>query len=90
MLRTRSQICRPRREPWAGDGAGWVKEQLAELLVEVGTGVSDVRGVAFGIAAPVEWTTGRPVLPPIMPGWDAYPVPDRLRYTVPIGVSPLR
>ncbi|MBU6529609.1 ROK family protein [Streptomyces mayonensis] len=34
--------------------------------------------VGAGLAAPVEFTTGRPISPPYMPGWDGYPVRDRL------------
>ena len=34
---------------------------------------------AIGVPGPVEVETGRPVSPPIMPGWDGYPVADRLR-----------
>lgn len=56
----------------------WVEEQFAQLLVEVGAGLEDVRGLGLGIPAPVESATGKPVLPPLMPGWDAYPIPERL------------
>lgn len=31
-------------------------------------------GVGIGIPGPVEFTTGTPVAPPIMPGWDGYDV----------------
>jgi len=33
-----------------------------------------LKGIAVGIPGPVEFATGRPVSPPIMPGWDQYPV----------------
>jgi hypothetical protein len=34
----------------------------------------------------VEFATGRPISPPIMPGWDDYPIRDRLvrGYGVPV------
>ncbi len=35
-------------------------------------------GVGVGIPGPVEFSSGRPVAPPIMPGWDDYPVRERL------------
>ena len=45
----------------------------------------DVRGVGVGLPGPVEFATGRPVSPPIMPGWNLYPVGDRLgdRFSAP-------
>ncbi|MDQ1683183.1 MAG: hypothetical protein QOH99_1724 [Frankiaceae bacterium] len=46
-------------------------------------------GVAAGLPGPVEFSLGRPVAPPIMPGWDAYPVRERLalRFQVPAWVD---
>jgi glucokinase-like ROK family protein len=37
-----------------------------------------VWGVGVGVPGPVEFATGLPVAPPIMPGWDGYPIRDRL------------
>ncbi|HET9601253.1 MAG TPA: ROK family protein, partial [Acidimicrobiales bacterium] len=37
-----------------------------------------LRGVGVGLPGPVEFATGRPVNPPIMPGWNLYPVSQRL------------
>ena len=34
---------------------------------------------AIGVPGPVEVASGRPVNPPIMPGWDGYPVAEHLR-----------
>lgn len=36
-------------------------------------------GVGIGLPGPVEFATGRPSAPPIMPGWDNYPVRDRIQ-----------
>ena len=33
------------------------------------------RGIGIGIPGPVEYATGRPVNPPIMPGWDGFSIP---------------
>jgi glucokinase-like ROK family protein len=46
-------------------------------------------GVGLGLPGPVEFSLGRPVAPPIMPGWDAYPVRDRMaaRYSVPAWID---
>jgi predicted NBD/HSP70 family sugar kinase len=67
----------------------WVEEQFAELLAEAGLSPSLVRGTGVGVPAPVEAATGKPVLPPLMPGWDAYPIAERLtqRYPVPVLVD---
>ena len=46
-------------------------------------------GVGAGLPGPVEFSRGRPMAPPIMPGWDDYPVRDRLaaRYAAPAWVD---
>ena len=38
---------------------------------------------------PVEFQTGRPISPPIMPGWDGYPIRERFaeRYGAPVWVD---
>lgn len=48
-----------------------------------------VWGVGIGLPGPVEFNTGRPVSPPIMPGWDRYPVRDELAdaYNAPVWVD---
>ena len=35
-------------------------------------------GIGIGVPGPVEFRTGRPISPPIMPGWDGYPIRERL------------
>jgi len=46
-------------------------------------------GIGVGLPGPVEFATGRPIAPPIMPGWDDYPVRERLRerHGVPVWVD---
>ena len=40
--------------------------------------MSPVRlGIGVGVPGPVEFESGRPVSPPIMPGWDGYAVRER-------------
>jgi predicted NBD/HSP70 family sugar kinase len=67
----------------------WVDERFAELLDEVGRSAADVRGIGVGVPGPVEFASGRPVNPPIMPGWDAFPIPDWFdgRYAAPVLVD---
>jgi glucokinase-like ROK family protein len=52
-------------------------------------GSAELWGVGVGVPGPVEFATGRPIAPPIMPGWDNYPVRDRLgeRFQVPVWVD---
>ena len=56
----------------------WVREQFAALLTTAGRPASDVCGIGIGVPGPVEFDTGRVRQPPIMPGWDDYPIADHL------------
>jgi predicted NBD/HSP70 family sugar kinase len=66
-----------------GDGADailpWLAARFEELLGAAGRTRAAVRAVGVGVPGPVERATGRPVDPPIMPGWNDVPVADRLR-----------
>ena len=68
---------------------GWVSERFEELLDEVGKTLEDVRGIGVGVPGPVAFGTGRPVNPPIMPGWDDFPIPEWFagRYRAPVLVD---
>src|SRR5262245_37120264 len=68
---------------------GWLEETFDVLLGESGHSAADVRGIGVGIPGPVEFATGTPVAPPIMPGWDGYGVAARLRdrYNAPVLVD---
>ncbi len=46
-------------------------------------------GVGIGVPGPVEFEWGRPTSPPIMPGWDGYPIRERFtrRYGAPVWVD---
>jgi predicted NBD/HSP70 family sugar kinase len=67
----------------------WVAERFTELLDEVGRSRDDVRGIGVGVPGPVEFDTGRPANPPIMPGWDDFPIPEWFagRYSAPVLVD---
>ena len=56
-----------------------VAEDLEDLLKDLDYGKDRVWGIGVGVPGPVEFATGRPVSPPIMPGWDGYPVADWLQ-----------
>ncbi|MFI6479703.1 ROK family protein [Nonomuraea sp. NPDC050663] len=47
-----------------------VKKRVDELL-----GERTLTAIGIGVPGPVEFATGRPNNPPIMPGWNDYPVP---------------
>jgi predicted NBD/HSP70 family sugar kinase len=67
----------------------WVAGRFTELLDEIGRSPGDVRGIGVGVPGPVEFASGRPVNPPIMPGWDDFPIPDWFasRYRAPVLVD---
>lgn len=44
------------------------------LISKAGRQLDDLAGVGVGLPGPVEHATGRPVSPPIMPGWDGFDV----------------
>ncbi|MFI6316703.1 ROK family protein [Nonomuraea sp. NPDC050556] len=67
----------------------WLVTAFHRLLAESGHTLDQVCGTGIGLPGPVEHETGRPVNPPIMPGWDGFDVPARLgpRLGVPILVD---
>jgi predicted NBD/HSP70 family sugar kinase len=56
----------------------WVRDRFDELLEEAGRPRDEVRAIGVGLPGPVEHASGRAVSPPIMPGWDGFPVPEHL------------
>lgn len=74
------------------DGPERVLDTLARwfppLLDEAGADASRVCGIGLSVPGPVDWTTGRVIQPPIMPGWDQYPIPDRLQEAYTRHVAP--
>jgi predicted NBD/HSP70 family sugar kinase len=67
----------------------WADGRFTELLDEVGRRPDEVRGIGVGVPGPVEFGSGRPVNPPIMPGWDDFPIPAWFdgRYGAPVLVD---
>ncbi|MEO8511183.1 MAG: ROK family transcriptional regulator [Chloroflexota bacterium] len=67
--------------------------RIEQLFGELTAATRDVPGqlwgVGIGVPGPVEFRSGRPVSPPIMPGWDGYPVRERFaaRYGAPVWVD---
>jgi predicted NBD/HSP70 family sugar kinase len=60
----------------------WVVNTARDLLAENSRSPSELAGVGIGLPGPVEHTTGRPISPPIMPGWDGFDVPGFVRRTL--------
>jgi predicted NBD/HSP70 family sugar kinase len=59
----------------------WVEQRFNALLAEAGADRDAVAGIGIGVPGPVEHSTGLPRNPPIMPGWDGFPIPERLAET---------
>lgn len=53
-----------------------VDERIDRLLAAAGRPRAALRVIGIGVPGPVEFATGRPNNPPIMPGWNDYPIPD--------------
>jgi predicted NBD/HSP70 family sugar kinase len=60
---------------------GWVDGAFRRVLARTGWDARQVCGVGVGVPGPVEFGAGMVTQPPIMPGWDGYPIADRLRRT---------
>jgi glucokinase-like ROK family protein len=66
-----------------------VDELWSELLRGTRELPGRLWGIGVGVPGPVEFRTGRPISPPIMPGWDGYPVRERFseRWNAPVWVD---
>ncbi|MDI3419386.1 ROK family protein [Streptomyces luteolus] len=74
------------------DGPDSVLDTLArwfpDLLDAAGVAPEKVLGIGLSVPGPVDWEAGRVVQPPIMPGWDAYPLRERLQEAYATHVGP--
>jgi glucokinase-like ROK family protein len=68
---------------------GRVQEMADDLLDNEVASRAPLWGAGIGLPGPVEYATGHPIAPPIMPGWGSYPVRERFarRYGVPVWVD---
>jgi predicted NBD/HSP70 family sugar kinase len=66
-----------------------VVELGTELLKDAGRAMTDLLAIGIGLPGPVEHRTGRPINPPIMPGWNGFDVPGHLQafFHVPVLVD---
>jgi len=56
----------------------WVEKSGTALIAGAGRELIDLLAVGVGVPGPVEHSTGRPIHPPIMPGWNNYDIAGRL------------
>lgn len=54
----------------------WVLDTANSLLNEHGRSNEEVLGIGVGVPGPVQHSTGMPIRPPIMPGWDGFDIPE--------------
>jgi len=68
---------------------GRVEEQFDLLLATTSAVPGRLWGIGIAVPGPVEFATGRPISPPIMPGWDRYPIRERFatRHGAPVWVD---
>lgn len=52
------------------------REIAQRLLRDTGVRKKLVLGIGVGVPGPVEFRSGKPISPPIMPGWDGVRIPD--------------
>ena len=64
-------------------------DALFERLLGEHEAPGELWGLGIGVPGPVEFRTGNPISPPIMPGWEGYPVRERFsqRHDVPVWVD---
>lgn len=67
----------------------WALEAAQRLFAATGRPLADLVGIGIGVPGPVEHSTGLPVNPPIMPGWDRFDIPAYVRraFDVPVLVD---
>ena len=68
---------------------GRVKALMAELLDEQAASPQDILVIGIGVPGPVEQASGLLTVPPIMPGWDRFPIRDVFagEYAAPVFVD---
>jgi predicted NBD/HSP70 family sugar kinase len=60
-----------------------IADATAKLLARLGLAAADLCGVGISLPGPIDPLSGRPSQPPILPGWDAYPVAEHLQAGLP-------
>ncbi|GAA2625525.1 ROK family protein [Actinomadura fulvescens] len=79
--------------PWRStNGPDATFDELERMIDQILAAMPDrapLVGIGVGLPCPVEFSSGRPVSPPILSGWDNYPVRERLtaRFNVSVWVD---
>jgi len=60
-----------------------IADAMATLLRKAGMTVDDLCGTGISLPGPVDPLSGRPCEPPMLPGWDAYPIAEHLGSSLP-------
>ncbi len=75
----------------AGPEAGIAEADklVRELLAKAGLTLNDIVAIGLGVPGPIVAEAGMVVAPPIMPGWDGYPIRDSLQnlWGVPVSLN---
>jgi predicted NBD/HSP70 family sugar kinase len=64
---------------------GLLTETWRRMVTEHGL-TAPIAGAGISLPGPVEHSTGKPTHPPIMPGWNGYDVPAKVRTEFPVSV----
>jgi len=66
-----------------------LEKAMTELLEKVGLTLQDIHAVGLGVPGPIVENAGMVLGPPIMPGWDGYPIRDHLqeKWGVPLAIG---
>jgi len=57
---------------------GQADKKLQSMLSEIGLSISDLSAIGLGVPGPVITEAGMVIAPPIMPGWDHFPIRETL------------
>lgn len=63
-----------------------ITSAVQDLLERTGTTAARLSGIGICVPGPIEPRTSRPSQPPIMPGWDAYPIVEHVQDVVDVPV----
>jgi len=59
-------------------------DQINRMLIQRELSPESLLGIGIGVPGPVEFSTGLLIAPPIMPGWENYPIHKTLRNSFPM------
>jgi predicted NBD/HSP70 family sugar kinase len=67
----------------------WLEGQFSTLIKKNALGKAKLWAIGISVAAPVDHSSGKPMRPPIMPGWDGFDIPARLssKFDAPVYVD---